>query len=60
MMRLTCPLKGTSKAPLRTPTCESGFRNKKIGRHLRVFFTRNNNNTTNDPPNCYGQAFGLT
>jgi len=35
--RLTCPRKGTSKTLLRSPTCESGFRNKQAGRHWRVF-----------------------
>jgi hypothetical protein len=27
--QLTCPRKGTSKALLRTPTCESGFETRK-------------------------------
>lgn len=37
-MQLTCPKPlGTSKATLRTPTCESRFRNIRIGRHRRVF-----------------------
>ncbi|SDO27134.1 hypothetical protein SAMN04487897_11120 [Paenibacillus sp. yr247] len=39
-MWLTCPRKGTSNTPLRTPTCESGFEAPKpdgIGGFLCVY-----------------------